>query len=218
MLISFILQDSHSRPIHFFDHSDDEKSDHDRRWCGPSCLRALSLRDIQTAQVYSRVTKESVRALAATVKGSKTLAKRLLRDPVWEQNVRDQDPSRRRLLSYPSRPGVSMDASAHDLLLVGGGAVGVRAIIATAELNAGNSIVIISNIYPMRRHTVSAQGGVPVVVNQTSTDMHTPPFQVLTGFVISNRSRPLSKKRLRGLCDARIGARHSSNRFLKAMT
>jgi succinate dehydrogenase flavoprotein subunit len=50
-------------------------------------------------------------------------------------------------------------AAAHDVLLVGGGAAGLRAAIAIAETSPSLSVAVISKVYPMRSHTVSAEGG-----------------------------------------------------------
>jgi fumarate reductase flavoprotein subunit len=47
----------------------------------------------------------------------------------------------------------------HDVLLVGGGGAGLRAAIAIAETNPRLSIAVVSKVYPMRSHTVSAEGG-----------------------------------------------------------
>src|SRR5256885_2047459 len=52
-----------------------------------------------------------------------------------------------------------MDTSSHDVLLVGGGGAGLRAAIAIAEANPRLRIAVISKVYPMRSHTVSAEGG-----------------------------------------------------------
>src|SRR5437660_9921686 len=57
-----------------------------------------------------------------------------------------------------------MDASSHDILLVGGGGAGLRAAIAAAEVNPKLSIAVVSKVYPMRSHTVSAEGGAAGVV------------------------------------------------------
>jgi len=66
-----------------------------------------------------------------------------------------------------------MDASSHDVLLVGGGAAGLRAAIAAAEVNPSLSIAVISKVYPMRSHTVSAEGGAAGVVKpDDSLDEH----------------------------------------------
>ncbi len=47
----------------------------------------------------------------------------------------------------------------YDVLLVGGGGAGLRAAIAVAEANPRLSIAVASKVYPMRSHTVSAEGG-----------------------------------------------------------
>src|SRR5438552_8228460 len=57
-----------------------------------------------------------------------------------------------------------MDISYHDVLLVGGGGAGLRAAIAVAETNPNLSVAVVSKVYPMRSHTVSAEGGAAGVV------------------------------------------------------
>ena len=47
-----------------------------------------------------------------------------------------------------------MDASTQDLLLVGGGAVGLRTAVAATELNAKLNIAVISTVRPMRPRAV----------------------------------------------------------------
>ncbi len=66
-----------------------------------------------------------------------------------------------------------MDVSSHDVLLVGGGGAGLRAAIAVAEFNPGLSVAVVSKVYPMRSHTVSAEGGAAGVVRpDDSLDQH----------------------------------------------
>jgi len=66
-----------------------------------------------------------------------------------------------------------MEASSHDVLLVGGGGAGLRAAIAAAEVNPKLSIAVISKVYPMRSHTVSAEGGAAGVAKpDDSLDEH----------------------------------------------
>jgi succinate dehydrogenase flavoprotein subunit len=48
---------------------------------------------------------------------------------------------------------------AHDVVLVGGGGAGLRAAIAIAEIDPRLRVAVISKVYPMRSHTVSAEGG-----------------------------------------------------------
>jgi fumarate reductase flavoprotein subunit len=52
-----------------------------------------------------------------------------------------------------------VETSSHDILLIGGGAAGLRAAIAAAEGNPKLDIAMVSKVYPMRSHTVSAEGG-----------------------------------------------------------
>jgi fumarate reductase flavoprotein subunit len=52
----------------------------------------------------------------------------------------------------------------HDILIVGGGGAGLRAAIAAAETYPGLDIAIVSKVYPMRSHTVSAEGGAAAVI------------------------------------------------------
>ncbi len=62
---------------------------------------------------------------------------------------------------------------AHDVVVVGGGGAGLRAAIAIAETNPRLSIAVVSKVYPMRSHTVSAEGGAAGVLRQDdSLDEH----------------------------------------------
>ena len=74
---------------------------------------------------------------------------------------------------YCMGPWGSMDTSSHDVLLVGGGGAGLRAAIAAAEVNPKLSIAVVSKVYPMRSHTVSAEGGAAGVAKpDDSLDEH----------------------------------------------
>ncbi len=59
-----------------------------------------------------------------------------------------------------------MDISHHDVLLVGGGGAGLRAAIAVAETSPNLSVAVVSKVYPMRSHTVSAEGGAAAVIKR----------------------------------------------------
>jgi fumarate reductase flavoprotein subunit len=66
-----------------------------------------------------------------------------------------------------------LDISSHDVLLVGGGGAGLRAAIAVCEADPNLSVAVISKVYPMRSHTVSAEGGAAGVVRaDDSLDEH----------------------------------------------
>ena len=54
----------------------------------------------------------------------------------------------------------------HDLLIVGGGAAGLRAAIAAVEVDKSLEIAVVSKVYPMRSHTVSAEGGAAAVLRE----------------------------------------------------
>ncbi len=65
------------------------------------------------------------------------------------------------------------DGYQHDLLVVGGGGAGLRAAIAAAEESSRLSIAVLSKVYPMRSHTVSAEGGTAAVMRDNdSLDFH----------------------------------------------
>src|SRR6478609_1376895 len=66
----------------------------------------------------------------------------------------------------------AMTAS-HNIVVIGGGGAGLRAAIAIAETNPRLSVAIVSKVYPMRSHTVSAEGGAAAVAGQDdSLDDH----------------------------------------------
>jgi fumarate reductase flavoprotein subunit len=66
-----------------------------------------------------------------------------------------------------------VDIASHDVLLVGGGGAGLRAAIAVAETNPKLSVAVVSKVYPMRSHTVSAEGGAAGVARpDDSLDEH----------------------------------------------
>jgi fumarate reductase flavoprotein subunit len=60
-------------------------------------------------------------------------------------------------------------AVTHDVLLVGGGGAGLRAAIAIAETNPRLDVAVVSKVYPMRSHTVSAEGGAAGVIAEGDT-------------------------------------------------
>ncbi|HEU4422682.1 MAG TPA: FAD-binding protein, partial [Pilimelia sp.] len=52
----------------------------------------------------------------------------------------------------------------HDVVIVGGGGAGLRAAIAVAETDPRLSVAVVSKVYPMRSHTVSAEGGAAAAI------------------------------------------------------
>jgi fumarate reductase flavoprotein subunit len=62
-----------------------------------------------------------------------------------------------------------VETSAHDILLIGGGGAGLRAAIAIAEAMPTADIAMVSKVYPMRSHTVSAEGGAAGVAGDDDT-------------------------------------------------
>src|ERR1700752_3498100 len=61
----------------------------------------------------------------------------------------------------------------HDIVIVGGGGAGLRAAIAAAETSKRLSIAIVSKVYTMRSHTVSAEGGTAAVMREfDNLDLH----------------------------------------------
>ena len=68
----------------------------------------------------------------------------------------------------------------HDVVLVGGGGAGLRAAIAIAETNPRLDIAVVSKVYPMRSHTVSAEGGAAgAIAPDDSLDEHA--FDTIAG-------------------------------------
>ncbi len=53
-----------------------------------------------------------------------------------------------------------------DIAIIGGGGAGLRAAIAAAEENPELSVLLISKVYPVRSHTVSAEGGIAGVMSE----------------------------------------------------
>jgi fumarate reductase flavoprotein subunit len=66
-----------------------------------------------------------------------------------------------------------MNVQQADIVIVGGGGAGLRAAIAAAEANPQLDILLLSKVYPMRSHTVAAEGGCAGVIQpHDSFDAH----------------------------------------------
>ncbi|CAN5380424.1 fumarate reductase (quinol) flavoprotein subunit [soil metagenome] len=60
-----------------------------------------------------------------------------------------------------------------DVLIIGAGGAGLRAAIAVAEAHPKLKVGVVSKVYPMRSHTVSAEGGAAAVIKSNdSLDHH----------------------------------------------
>jgi fumarate reductase flavoprotein subunit len=66
-----------------------------------------------------------------------------------------------------------MDLITTDVVIVGAGGAGLRAAIAVAEANPDLGVALLSKVYPMRSHTVAAEGGAAgVTKDNDSLDNH----------------------------------------------
>ncbi|RLI22609.1 succinate dehydrogenase/fumarate reductase flavoprotein subunit, partial [Candidatus Bathyarchaeota archaeon] len=66
-----------------------------------------------------------------------------------------------------------METFTHDVVIVGAGIAGLRAAIAAAETSDKVDVAVISKIYPVRSHSVCAQGGTAAVLREgDSYDLH----------------------------------------------
>ncbi|MDP6507545.1 MAG: fumarate reductase (quinol) flavoprotein subunit [Chloroflexota bacterium] len=57
----------------------------------------------------------------------------------------------------------------HDIVIIGGGGAGLRAAIAAAEVDPDLDVAVVSKVYPMRSHTVAAEGGMAGVVKDNDS-------------------------------------------------
>ena len=57
-----------------------------------------------------------------------------------------------------------METLSYDVVIIGGGGAGLRAALAIAEADPALRVAIVSKVYPMRSHTVAAEGGAAAVI------------------------------------------------------
>jgi fumarate reductase flavoprotein subunit len=60
----------------------------------------------------------------------------------------------------------------HDIVIVGGGGAGLRAAIAIAQTDPSLDVALVSKVYPMRSHTVAAEGGAAAVITENDSLEH----------------------------------------------
>jgi succinate dehydrogenase / fumarate reductase flavoprotein subunit len=66
-----------------------------------------------------------------------------------------------------------METLTHDVAVIGAGIAGLRAAIAAAGTNKKLDVAVISKVYPVRSHSVCAQGGTGAVMrDEDSFDLH----------------------------------------------
>ncbi len=66
-----------------------------------------------------------------------------------------------------------MEVVPADILVIGAGGAGLRAAISIAETNSSLAVSLLSKVYPMRSHTVAAEGGAAgVIKDNDSFDDH----------------------------------------------
>ncbi len=66
-----------------------------------------------------------------------------------------------------------MESHEHDVLIIGGGGAGLRAAIELGESYPQLRVAVLSKVYPMRSHTVAAEGGAAAVTkSDDSLDRH----------------------------------------------
>lgn len=69
--------------------------------------------------------------------------------------------------------GALLEIFSHDILIVGGGGAGLRAAIAINHSNPALKTAVVSKVYPMRSHTVAAEGGCAAVLKEDDNhDLH----------------------------------------------
>src|SRR5438034_6293190 len=118
-----------------------------RRRAARSCLAITMRTETTTASLF--VTSTTTAAAAGSATSTTTAAPRYGRSGTTA--------SLSRMSLAQTMAGEA--GAAYDVLVIGGGGAGLRAAIAVAEADPGLSVAVVSKVYPMRSHTVSAEGG-----------------------------------------------------------
>jgi succinate dehydrogenase / fumarate reductase flavoprotein subunit len=67
----------------------------------------------------------------------------------------------------------TLETLTHDIVIVGAGMAGLRAAIAAAEFDRKLDVAVLSKVYPVRSHSVCAQGGTAAMLGRgDSYDLH----------------------------------------------
>jgi len=65
-----------------------------------------------------------------------------------------------------------MEVLSHDIVIVGAGLAGLRAAIAASEVSDKLDVAVISKVYPVRSHSVCAEGGTNAVLREKEGDSY----------------------------------------------
>src|SRR5499427_7524034 len=114
---------------------------------------------IGTTPAWSFATSFTTAAAAGSATNTTTAA------PKYGRSGTTESPSR----TSWARTMAGEAGAAHDVLVIGGGGAGLRAAIAAVEADARLSVAVVSKVYPMRSHTVSAEGGAAGVIRPTDS-------------------------------------------------
>ncbi len=99
-----------------------------------------------------------------------------------------------------------------DIAVVGAGGAGLRAAIAATEADPSLTLSLISKVYPMRSHTVAAEGGAAGVIkdNDSMDSISATPSPAETGSAIRMRSSCSSTQPPSSCCSWSTGAVHGA--------
>ena len=73
-----------------------------------------------------------------------------------------------------------METLSYDVVIIGGGGAGLRAAIALGEAEPDLRVAVVSKVYPMRSHTVAAEGGAAAVIRDND-DLDDHAYDTISG-------------------------------------